>query len=110
MSDLKPTTDTTFAVDVLQSAKPVIVDFTADWCGPCKSLKPILRDLANEYADEVEFLAVDADTNPELCKQYQVRSLPTLFFFQDGEMRERMHPGRRSDMSQQIERLLGAGA
>ena len=110
MSDLKPTTDATFAVDVLQSVKPVIVDFTAEWCGPCKGLKPVLRDLASEYGEEVEFVAVDADSNPALCKQYEIRSLPTLMFFRGGEMRERMHPGRRSEMSQQIERLLGAGA
>lgn len=105
-----PTTDATFAVDVLQSAKPVIVDFTAAWCGPCQSLKPALKDLAQEYGEEVDFRVVDVDTNPGLSKQYNVRGIPTLLYFHGGELRQQVIPGPRSGMARQIESLLKGDA
>lgn len=110
MSELKPTTDATFAVDVLQSTKPVIVDFTAAWCGPCQSLKPALIDLAKEYGEEVDFRVVDVDTNPELSQRYNVRGIPTLLCFRGGELRQPVIPGPRSAMARQIESLLAGDA
>lgn len=77
-----------FESEVLQSKTPVLVDFWAQWCGPCKMLSPILDELAGEYEGKVKIGKVDVDTNQELSAQYSVLSIPTLLIFKDGKVQE----------------------
>ena len=70
-----------FQADVLQSAEPVVVDFWAEWCGPCKMIAPALEELSSEYAGKVKIAKLNIDENPELAAQYGVRSIPTLMLF-----------------------------
>jgi thioredoxin 1 len=79
-------TDATFADEVLTSDVPVLVDFWAEWCGPCHRLNPILDDLAGEYEDRLRFVKLDADNNPETVRTYNVLSMPTLAVFRKGEV------------------------
>jgi thioredoxin len=79
-------TDATFADEVLRSDVPVLVDFWAEWCGPCHKIAPILEDLATEYGDRLRIVKLDSDANPETVRTYNVMSLPTLTVFRKGEV------------------------
>ena len=79
------TTEATFASEVLASEKPVIVDFWADWCGPCRLVEPILEEIAEERAEEVRLVKVNVDEEPELAERYGVISIPAIVLFRDGE-------------------------
>lgn len=72
--------------EVLQSGKPVLVDYFAKWCGPCKLIAPILEEVAETYKDKVKICKLDIDENPEVTLKYSVRSVPTLMLFQDGQV------------------------
>ena len=76
-------------VDVIASEKPVLVDFFATWCGPCKMMHPILEDLAKTVGEKARIIKVDIDKNEELARAYNVRSVPTLMIFQKGELKYR---------------------
>lgn len=80
----------TFENEVLQSDQPVLVDFSAVWCGPCKMLKPVVQELAEDWADTVKVVELDVDHSPEIAGRYQVLGVPTLMLFVDGEPRERL--------------------
>lgn len=81
----KAVTDATFVSDVLQSDKPVLVDFWAEWCAPCKKVDPLLAEIAKEMGDKVEIVQVNIDENPETTRAYRVMSVPTLTIFKGGE-------------------------
>ena len=80
------TTDTAFDKDVLKASKPVLVDFWAEWCGPCKMIAPFLEDLAKELGEQVEIVKVNIDENPLTPTKYGVRGIPTLMLFKNGEI------------------------
>ncbi|NUK04101.1 thioredoxin [Streptomyces lunaelactis] len=78
-------TDADFDDEVLRADRPVLVEFTADWCGPCRQLAPVLSALASEEADRLKVVQLDVDTNPEITTRYAVLSMPTLMVFREGE-------------------------
>ena len=80
-------TDATFEADVVNATKPVIVDFWAEWCGPCKQIAPALEELAAEFGDAVTIAKVNIDENPETPGKFGVRGIPTLMVFKDGELK-----------------------
>jgi thioredoxin 1 len=77
-------TDDTFATEVLKSDKPVLVDFWAEWCGPCKMVAPVLEEIAKEHADKIRIVKLNIDENPETARQYQIMSIPTMAVFVNG--------------------------
>jgi thioredoxin 1 len=85
MGTAKPVTDASFVNDVLQSDKLVLVDFWAEWCGPCRKVAPVLEEIANELGDKVTVVKLDIDANPETARAYRVMSVPTLTIFKGGK-------------------------
>lgn len=79
-------TDSSFESDVLKNSTPVLLDFWAEWCGPCKMIAPALEEIASEMEGKVTIAKVNIDENPELAAQFGVRSIPTLLMFKDGEL------------------------
>jgi thioredoxin 1 len=90
MADLINVTEDTFQAEVLDASEPVLVDFSAVWCGPCKMLDPIVKQLAGEWGGRVKVVKIDADQNPNILMQYSVLGIPTLLFFKEGEIKERI--------------------
>ncbi|MFD4035097.1 thioredoxin [Streptomyces sp. NPDC058637] len=102
-------TDTTFDAEVLGAGLPVLVEFTADWCGPCRQLAPVLSAVAAEEADRIKVVQIDVDHNPAVAGRYAVLSMPTLMVFRDGEPVKSMvgaRPKRR--LLQEIEDVFTA--
>jgi thioredoxin 1 len=85
MANTVDVTDATFADDVLKSDKPVVVDFWAAWCGPCKMVAPVLDEIAGENKDKLTVAKLDIDANPATARDYQVMSIPTMIVFLDGK-------------------------
>lgn len=85
MHPVDATTDS-FKSEVLESDKPVIVDFWAEWCGPCRNVAPILDEIASEYSQQLKVVKVNVDLEPQLAMDYQVTGIPLLGIFQDGKM------------------------
>jgi thioredoxin 1 len=77
-----------FQEEVVKSSQPVVVDFYADWCGPCKIIEPVIHKLSEEYAGRVKFVKVDTDANQELAMQFGIMSIPTVMFFAKGKVED----------------------
>lgn len=86
MADIINTSNAQFKADVLDKDLPVLVDFWAAWCGPCKMIAPVLEDLAKEYDGKVQIVKVDITDNEEIAQQYGIRSIPALYLFKQGEV------------------------
>lgn len=86
MSNAKEVTDTTFEADVLNASKPVMVDFWAEWCGPCRKLSPILDDIASEHSEKIDVVKLNVDDNPATAAKYGITSIPAVYVFKDGEV------------------------
>jgi thioredoxin 1 len=89
-SDLNTLLAEDFSSQVLNADKPVMVEFGAPWCGPCKMLEPVLSELANQYDGQVDFFSINVDTSPELVMKYGIMGVPTVMLFVDGEPKHRL--------------------
>lgn len=85
-SDIVYLTDSSFEEDVLQNSVPVLVDYWAEWCGPCKMIAPILEEIANEYGDKIRVAKINIDENPDTPPKYGIRGIPTLMLFKNGQV------------------------
>jgi len=90
MSEVLLATDQTFDSEVMQSEQPVLVDFSASWCGPCKRLEPIVNEIAGEYTGKLKVVKVDIDQAPTIASKFGVMSVPTLLLIQDGAVKDQV--------------------
>jgi len=98
----------TFEVDVLESDVPVLVDMWAPWCGPCHIVSPIVEDVAEQMGDKAQVVKLNIDENPRIAQQYGIRSIPTLLFFKDGSLVDRMVGVQHQEtLASQLEYLAG---
>ena len=86
MGSTKIVTDQSFTEDVLASDKPVLVDFWAEWCGPCKMVAPVLEEIAGQHGDKLTVAKLNIDENPEIAREYKILSIPTMSVFQGGKI------------------------
>jgi thioredoxin 1 len=107
MGTTKAVTDATFINEVLQADTPVLVDFWAEWCGPCLRVAPVLEEIAKEMGDKVKIVKVDIDANPNTARDYQVLSVPTLTVFKGGQPVQSVAGARpKGDLVRLIESAL----
>ncbi|BCJ65486.1 thioredoxin [Polymorphospora rubra] len=107
MGTTKAVTDANFVSDVLQSDKPVLVDFWAEWCAPCRKVSPLLEEIASEMGDKVTIVKLNIDENPETARAYRVMSVPTLTVFKGGQPVQSVAGARpKGDLVKLIEAAL----
>ena len=103
MADIPAVTDANFDTEVLKSTKPVLVDFWATWCGPCRALSPKLEEISQSLGDKVKFVKLDVDANAEVPSKFGIRGIPTLILFKDGQMLDQLVGNQPKEV---IEKLL----
>ena len=111
MSGVSSVTDADFQAQVLQSERPVLVDFWATWCAPCRMIAPLVEELSTELGEQVRVLKMDIDANPQTPTQFGILSIPTLIIFKDGKAADRMVGYRsnlKADLKQKLESLVQA--
>jgi len=86
MGATRAVTDATFDAEVLQNDKPVIVDYWAEWCGPCRQVAPVLEEIASEYGEKIDVVKLNIDENPAVSTRYKIMAIPTMSVFQNGEV------------------------
>ena len=107
----KTVTDMSFDADVLSSDKPVLVDFWAEWCGPCRMIGPALEEISNELGDKVTVAKLNIDENPDIPSRYGVRGIPTMLLFKGGQpVAQKVGAAPRSQIQQWLEANLDAAA
>ena len=107
MAEVAEVTDQNFEAEVLNSDKPAIIDFWAEWCAPCRAIAPIVKVLADNYGDRVKVAKMDIDSNPNTPGQYGIRAIPTLLAFKDGRVVEQLTGARpKADLEAMIEKLI----
>jgi thioredoxin 1 len=107
MADVIEITDAQFETEVLNSDKPAIIDFWAEWCAPCRAIAPIVKELADQYGDQVKIVKMDIDSNPQTPGNYGVRAIPTVLAFQGGQVVEQLQGARpKSDFEAMVTKLL----
>ncbi len=108
MANLAAVNDADFKQTVLESGQPVLVDFWADWCGPCKMIAPVVEELAGEYAGKLEVKKMDVDANPQTAMALGIRSIPTLLIFKDGKVAEQVIGAvPKSVLKKKIDNVVG---
>lgn len=90
MAEVMEVTDSNFEAEIIKSDKPAMVDFWAAWCGPCKMVAPVVKELAEEYGDRIKVAKCNVDQNPVTPSRYSIRSIPTLILFKDGQVVEQI--------------------
>jgi thioredoxin 1 len=104
---LKEITNQNFEEVVMKSDKPVIVDFWAEWCSPCRIISPILDELSKEYEQEVKMVKCDVDENPELCRKFNIKNIPAVLFIKNGEVLDtKIGASSKANFVRKIELLL----
>jgi thioredoxin 1 len=108
MADLQAVTDANFETEVLKSDKPVLVDFWAEWCGPCRQVSPIIDEIAAEHGDKITFVKMNVDENPVTPSSYRVTGIPTLNLYNDGEVVRQIVGARpKAALLRELEDYLG---
>jgi thioredoxin 1 len=107
MAEVAEVTDQNFEAEVLNSDKPAIIDFWAEWCAPCRAIAPIVKELAEQYGDRVKIAKMDVDSHPITPGQYGIRAIPTVLAFKDGRVVEQLTGARpKADLEAMVEKLI----
>ena len=107
MAELAEVTDQNFEAEILDSDKPAIIDFWAEWCAPCRAIAPIIQELAAEYGDQVKIVKMDVDANPNTAGQYGIRAIPSVLAFRGGQVVEQLQGARpKADFEDMVKKLI----
>ena len=99
--------DDTFEENVIKKGQPIIVDFWAEWCGPCKQIGPILEEISDEYSDKITIGKLDVDENPETAGKFQIRGIPTMLLFNNGELIDtKVGMSSKADLTEWIDKNI----
>ncbi|MFK7896781.1 MAG: thioredoxin [Myxococcota bacterium] len=107
MAEVNDVTDATFESEVLNSETPVLVDFWAEWCAPCRAIAPIVKEIANEYGEKIKVVKINIDDSPQTPGSYGIRSIPTILAFKDGQVVSQLTGARpKGDFEELVNNVL----